>query len=242
MKIKNIENFTLEECREFLNMNPNNEERSAVEARMNAIFILMQNKNRKEQKEKQKRSRQEQFEKVVKWIDFKQFLSNHKYHKLTTITVILWLLILLAAIFAMIGDDFLGFSVIIILPIILILLIFIYFFNSPSLEEIYNIEQEEKAKSVRRTQDKEGKFGLHLCKKYKIVQLLPIIYDNIYYYKDNVYICVKGDKIGAYSTVMKKMVIDLEYDTIDIMQDGTLKATKNGTPTKFTTGGYRILD
>ena len=53
MKIKNIEDFTLEECQEYLNMLPNGEDRVAVEARINAI--LKHNKYHEEQREKQKK-------------------------------------------------------------------------------------------------------------------------------------------------------------------------------------------
>lgn len=43
MKIKDIEDFTLEKCQEYLNLNSNGLERLAVEARMSTI--LKQNKN-----------------------------------------------------------------------------------------------------------------------------------------------------------------------------------------------------
>lgn len=74
MKIKNIEDFTLEECQEYLNMLPNGEDRVAVEARINAI--LKHNKHHEEQREKQKKTEQEHLEKDIKWIDIKQFLSE----------------------------------------------------------------------------------------------------------------------------------------------------------------------
>ena len=79
MKIKSVENFTFEECREYLNQNPNGTERAAVEDRMNTI--LKQNAYTKEQEDKHKRLEQNQYENDVKWIDIKQFLANRKYRK-----------------------------------------------------------------------------------------------------------------------------------------------------------------
>lgn len=294
MNIKSVENFTLKECREYLNMNPNGSERFSVEARMNAI--LKQNEYNKEQKEIQKRLEQEQYEKDVRWIDFKQFFSEHKYHRLSCPKIILWVLLisagfLLAASFYYSGTTHVIYSeyrneqaeyttgieqlllkisfiepdyhygdweypcyenydlrdesamtLLIILPAILILLIIIGFYHSPSLPTIYNIEQEEKTRFYRRTQNKRGVFGLHLCKKHKIIQVLPFEYDNIYYCGGDAYICVKKDKRGVYNTAKKKMVIEVAYNTIDIMQDGALRVVKNGEFSRFTTDGYRIIE
>ena len=297
MKIKSVENFSLEECREYLNTNTDGPERSAVEDRLDAI--LHQKRYYEEQKEKQRKLEQEHLIKDVKWIDFKQFLSNHKYRKLSGAKIIVWIPLLIAVFilsasiyfsntthkiydndtyvqadyttgieclllqmdciepcnywyeeyeqykcprydsYYMCGEAFVTLSVII--PAILILII-IHFFSSPSLPGIYNIEQEEKTKSVRRTQNRAGKFGLHLCKKLRIIQLLPMEYDNIYHCGGNAYICVRGNKSGVYNTQAKKMVINIEYDSIEIAQNGALIVSKNGVQSKLTTDGYRIIE
>ena len=277
MKIKNIEDFTLEECQEYLNMLPNGEDRVAVEARINAI--LKHNKHHED----------------VKWIDIKQFLSNHKYRKLSCAKKIVWIPLLIAFFLLsasiyfsntthkMYDNDILeqadyttgiewlllqmefirpkywykgnecpwydsyyicdeAFATLgVIIPAIYILLI-IHLLSSPSLPGIYNIEQEEKTKSVRRTQNIAGKFGLHLCKKLRITQLLPMEYDNIYYCGGNAYVCVRGNKSGVYNTQAKKMVINIEYDSIEISQNGALIVSKNGVHSKLTTDGYRIIE
>lgn len=290
MKIKSVENFSLEECREYLNTHPDGPERSAVEDRLDAI--LHQKRYCEEQKEKQRKLEQERLIKDVKWIDIKQFLSNHKYRKLSGAKIIVWVPLLIAVFilsasiyfsntthkmydndrwdqanyttgieclllqmdcinprygdeyprydsYYMLDDTFATLGVII--PAILILII-IHFLSSPSLPSIYNIEQEEKTKSVRRTQNRAGKFGLHLCKKRRIIQLLPIEYDNIYYCGDNAYVCVRGNKSGVYNTQAKKMVISIEYDSIEIAQNGALIVSKNGAHSKLTTDGYRIIE
>lgn len=292
MKIKSVENFSLEECREYLNTNPDGPERSAVEDRLNAI--LHQKRYSEEQKEKQRKLEQERLIKDVKWIDIKQFLSNHKYRKLFGAKIIVWVplliavFILSASIYFSItthkmydgsrweqanyttgierlllqmdciypdgyGDEYPRYdsyritsgvraaTLGVIIPAILILII-IHFLSSPSLPSIYNIEQEEKTKSVRRTQNRAGKFGLHLCKKRRIIQLLPMEYDNIYHCGGNAYICVRGNKSGVYNTQAKKMVINIEYDSIEIAQNGALIVSKNGVHSKLTTDGYRIIE
>lgn len=291
MKIKSVENFSLEECREYLNTNPDGPERSAVEDRLDAI--LHQKRYCEEQKEKQRTLEQERLIKDVKWIDIKQFLSNHKYRKLSSAKLIVWIP-LLVAVFILsasiyfsntthkmyaeyrsdqanyttgiewlllqmyciqpdrYGDEYPRYdsywirdeafaTLGVIIPAILLLII-IHFLSSPSLPNIYNIEQEEKTKSVRRTQNRAGKFGLHLCKKRRIIQLLPIEYDNIYYCGGNAYVCVRGNKSGVYNTQAKKMVINIEYDSIEISQNGALIVSKNGVHSKLTTDGYRIIE
>lgn len=293
MKIKSVENFSLEECQEYLNTHPDGPERSAVEDRLDAI--LHQKRYCEEQKEKQRKLEQERLIKDVKWIDIKQFLSNHKYRKLSGAKIIVWVPLLIAVFILSasiyfsntthkmydgnrwdqanhttgierlllqmdciyprwygyefprydsyyMGDE--AFPIllgVIIIPAILILII-IHFFSSPSLPSIYNIEQEEKTKSVRRTQNRAGKFGLHLCKERRIIQLLPMEYDNIYHCGGNAYICVRGNKSGVYNTQAKKMVINIEYDSIEIAQNGALIVSKNGVHSKLTTDGYRIIE
>ena len=58
----------------------------------------------------------------------------------------------------------------------------------------------------------------------------------------NAYICVRGHKSGVYNTQAKKMVINIEYDSIEISQNGALIVSKNGVHSKLTTEGYRIIE
>lgn len=293
MKIKSVEDFSLEECREYLNTHPAGSERTVVEARLNTI--LQQKKYSEEQKKEQKRLEQERLTQDVKWIDIKRFISENRYKKLSGIMMILALVGILASllfvssiyytctphkIYSYVaseqvaytsglerlllemdfiepdffdrkmdypqytnyeGDNCFGIPFLIILATTLLLCI-IGIFHSPSLPNIYNIEQEEKTKSVRRTQNRKGRFGLYLCKKRRILQLLPMEYDNIYYCGGNAYVCVRGNKSGVYNAQTKKMVINIEYDTIEIAQNGALIVSKNGVHSKLTTDGYRIIE
>lgn len=83
---------------------------------------------------------------------------------------------------------------------------------------------------------------MYQCKTHKIEQALPFKYNNIYYCGGGAYICVTGNKRGVYNTIKKKMVIDVVYDTIDIMQDGTLVIVGNGISSRLTIDGYRIIE
>lgn len=241
MEIKNVENFSLEECRAHLNSHPNGPERSSVEDRLDAI--LHQKMYSEEQEEKQRSSEQECLTIDVQWIDIKQFLSKHKYRNLSKTKIILKLLVLIGIIIAFcVPEDTIGFVFVFLVIIPAMLVLAISVFDSPSLPNIYNIEQEEKTKFIRRTQNTAGKFGLHLRKKRRIIQLLPMDYDNIYYCGGNAYVCVKGNKMGVYNAFVKRMVINIEYDSIEIVKDGTLLVSKNGVYSKLTTEGYRIIE
>lgn len=251
MKIKSVDNFSLDECREYLDTHPAGSERTAVEDRLYAI--LQQKRYSEEQIEIQKKLEQERIETDVSWIDFKQFVASHKYRDLLSIKGIFYILIVFSVYF--ISVAFVNYNILdgwcynedigivvsfILFPSIIIGRLFTS--HSSSLKDIYNIEQDEKTKSIRRTQNRVGKFGLHLCKKRRIIQLLPIEYDNIYYCGGNSYVCVKGNKCGAYNALTKKMVIDIEYDSMEILKEGVLLVTKNGVHSKFTTDGYRVIE
>lgn len=293
MKIKSIDELSLDECQEFLNMHPNGEYRVAVEARINAI--LKQNKHHEEQREKQKKTEQEHLEKDIKWIDIKQFLLENKYKNLNCLKVVLVLILILASLliistlyyintphfiysysayeqveytsglerlllemdfiepnwydrekdypqYKSYKEDYNCVSPILIIFLTILLLGIVSIFDSSSLQNIYNIEQEEKVKSYRRTQNRRGKYGLHKCTKYKMDQVLPFEYDNIYYCGSKTYICIKGKKKGVYNTIKTKMVLDPEFDSIDVLPNGTLCAVKNSILSKFTTDGYRIIE
>ena len=293
MKIKSVENFSSEECREYLNTNPDGPERSAVEDRLDAI--LHQKRYCEEQKEEQRKLEQEHLEKDIKWIDIKQFLLENKYKNLNCVKVVLVLILILASLliistlyyintphfiysysayeqveyasglerlllemdfiepdwydrekdypqYKSYKEDYYCGSPILIIFLTILLIRIVSIFDSSSLQNIYNIEQEEKIKSYRRTQNRRGKHGLHICTEYKMDQALPFEYDNIYYCGSKTYICIKGKKKGVYNTVKKKMVLDPEFDSIDVLPNGTLCAVKNDILSKFTTDGYRIIE
>lgn len=247
MKIKSIEDFTLEECKAYLNQNPEGSEKLAVEARMDTILKMMDQSRQKE--EEQVRKEQEKYEKDVRWIDIKQFLAEHKYKCrnlsfilfISSISLIYALSIVLIWQIDGINDYLVGQAIILIL-IFLPLFIISLLYNSPSLSNIYNIEQDEKSATFRRTQNKQGKCGLYQCKKRRLVQVLPFAYDNIYYCGSDSYICIRGNKCGVYNTKRKGMVIDVCNDYIKILPDGTLDVFRNGNVSRFTADGYRVVE
>lgn len=277
MSIKKISDYTLEECQEYIKLNPNGSERIVVEERIRNIFT--QSKENKEKDEILRKIKQEELEKDVEWIDIKRLIDKNCLKDLYVIIIIIYLILSIVLIFlgytiSLDGTTFLykpssfidfceflgildvysyseewhvnaNFNLSFVFWLIAIFLpirIIINCFHTPSLNTIYNIELEEKVKSFRRTMDKRGYFGLHKCCRFRLVQILPFQYNNIYHCCENAYICVKEGKRGVYNTVKKKMVIEVDYDSIEILSDGTLKTLKNGVYSKFTTEGYRIIE
>lgn len=137
MKIKSIENFTIEECYEYLQLHPDEADREAVEARINAIKA-----------EEMKRIRLEQIrlKKDVKWIDIKQFLdkSNDVYYRL--FKDLEWTVGLPILGFILGVGGVLEGWILVAIPIFLYLLLFEFVFLSrlSSLHRIDFIESEEK--------------------------------------------------------------------------------------------------
>ena len=278
MSIKKISDYTLEECQEYLKLNPNGSERIVVEERIRNIFT--QSEENKEKDEILRKIKLEELEKDVEWIDIKRLIDQNSLRDLFVLKIIVYSIVLILfgiAIYSISLDgttflsepsnfiyfcdelDFLdvdeyssgkwhvdcafgGFEFIILVLIPIFLLIGLNYFHSPSLNTIYNIELEEKVKSYRRTMDKRGYYGLHKCCRFRLVQILPFQFNNIYHCGENAYICVKEEKKGVYNTAKKKMVVEVDYDSIEVLSDGTLKALRNGEISKFTTEGYRIIE
>lgn len=240
MEFKSIEEFTLKECHEYLKLNPNGMERFEVERRMNVLEKNIERKFVQSKIEEKKIEKQKSLEgRNVRWIDIKQFLEKYRYRKLLGVKVLLYFILFLWG--AIAYCVFWGVWILIVF-VILITLIIVSAFSSSSLSKIYNIEADEKVKSYRQTQNRKGKYGLHKLKKRKIVQILPFEYDDIYYYGDGAYVCVKGNKRGVYNTQLKKMVLTVEYDAIESISEQVINVMKNGEWFMFTTKGYRIIN
>lgn len=134
---------------------------------------------------------------------------------------------------------FLIFTTIYIPSILLLLLLINCFDSSKEIKRIYDIEDNGEA--YRRTRSLAGNYGLSKLKKYRLVQVLPIIYDNIYSCGPDSYICVMNNKMGVYNTGKRKMVIDVVYDKITALQGNALEVVKDGVVSRFTHEGYRVV-
>lgn len=255
MEFKSIEEFTLKECHEYLKLNPNGMERFEVERRMNVLEKNIERKFVQSKIEEKKIEKQKSLEgRNVRWIDIKQFLEKYRYRKLLGVKVLLYFILFLWGAYAFWNVRTMPRTVyietrcqfwsvwILIVFVILITFIIVSAFSSSSLSKIYNIEADEKVKSYRQTQNRKGEYGLHKLKKRKIVQILPFEYDDIYYYGDGAYVCVKGNKRGVYNTQLKKMVLTVEYDAIESISEQVINVMKNGEWFMFTTKGYRIIN
>lgn len=137
-------------------------------------------------------------------------------------------------------DYGLNIFIIIYIPSILLLLLIINCFDSSiAIKRIYNIENH--CEPYKRTQNTVGKYGLYKLNKFRLAQVLPIVYDRIYSCGPDSYICVMNNKMGVYNTKKRKMVIDVVYDKITALQGNALEVVKDGAVSKFTHEGYRVV-
>ncbi len=224
MKLKSITDFTLEECQEYLAHCTSEQQRQAIEERIN--FLMQEKEHSKE------------IPNNIKWIDIKQFLASNSYKdRLPYIALKILLAIISVSIFLVTGEIMT--LLIPSIPIISIILDDIPY-HSSCLSTIYNIE--DTGNELVRVQNRSGQIGLCRCDKHRMVALLPYKYTNIYRCGYFSYICVADGKYGVYDVDQRKMVIPVEYDNIEILPDNTLMAYKNGRSSKFTKEGYRVIE
>ena len=290
MKIKNITDFTIEECRMYLEQNPNGPIAKDVQNRLN--LILEESAALKEKERHAKIAKQDEQSKI-EWIDFNQFLEIKKYKRhrffrgfLFMIMFIIVFLITCTIYYSItehfmfaefcweqarytngieslllywdlirpayhidliqgygtyrIGDGIL--YVIYVLFITAIILLITSLFHSPIIPSIYNIEKTDyKKNKFVVVQNQSGEMGICRCDKFRIIPLLRCDYTKIYSCNDNAYIVNNGTKFGVFNAALRKMVVPVIYDSIEIEGKDCLLARKDKVESRFTTKGYRIF-
>lgn len=246
MKIKNITDFTIEECRTYLEQNPNGPLTKDVQSRLN--FLLDEIVTLEEKERQAKIAKQDELSKI-EWIDVNQFLEAKHYKKIDfiihnpfikisfAIMTVLWLLF---AIF--VNHDEAG-------PILLFLsilssMILCYFVMSIFfvLQIIYNVEKNNyKDNEFVIVQNRSGEMGICRCDKHRLVSLLSMNFTKIYHCGEDAYIVMMDEKFGVFNATLRKMVIPVIYDNIEIEGKDCLLAIKNNVGSRFTTKGYRIV-
>ena len=83
MKIKNIDNFSLQDCEKFLKENPYSELTDAVRTRQKQIMDEMFRNNRKN--DEARKQQIHSYEENIKWIDMAEFNEKKKYKNLSTV-------------------------------------------------------------------------------------------------------------------------------------------------------------
>lgn len=234
MKFKNINDFTIDECKEYIKRNPNGRSLSMVQERMKYLL----------EKEEKNTETKDVFEKPgfskIQWIDIRQFLEKKHYRDFQ------WLRypLIVALLYCNLGfftelfhltDGTISFW-----ALGIFVCLYIFSFDSPVLSRIYNIENTDSKYVV--VQDRFGKMGLCRCGRYRLVPLLRFKYEKIYPCEKDSYICKKRDKFGVYNATLRKMVLPVVYDSIELREDDALVVTQNGVASKFTTKGYRIIE
>lgn len=234
MNIKNVNNFTLQECLKYLEEYPNGDIVKEVENRLSRL---------------EKTAKSLEFNKLpkVQWIDIKQFLETHKYSNNKNgiiMFVFLYVVFIISTIMlvAIKGRDETAAAQVIIMvtPIFLVVITHLCVRHSSILSKIYNIEKTDN--DIVMIENRSGKYGVCLCKKKTIKSLLPCIYTKVYPCCDKVYICMKKNKWGVFNAEIKKMVVPVEYDSIIMEGKDRLLVIKNNVRSRMTTKGYRIIE
>lgn len=258
MNIKSIEEFTFEECRAYLQENPEGELKAQV---MNQLTRLEeQQREAREQAlreaedaERAERDRRNALETHVQWMDINHFRDVKPKYKnfrilcyiLAALTAysIIWLLKYICP--SDQGRDYAdGIALAIFTissPILLLSFILFSIFSSPLLAQIRDIENPEGRRYLR-MRNEERKLGLCRLGWARIAKLLPFDYDRIFPCGAEAYVCVANGKRGLYHAGMRKMVLAVEYDQIDWIGDEQVVAIRGNHREKFTTKGFRVVE
>ena len=234
MNFKNINDFTIDECKEYIKRNPNGRSLSMVQERMKYLL----------EKEEKNTETKDVFEKPgfskIQWIDIRQFLEKKHYRDFQ------WLRypLIVALLYCNLGFFTILFhrtdETIYLFALGIIVCLYIFSFDSPVLSRIYNIENTDSKYVV--VQDRFGKMGLCRCGRFRLVPLLRFKYEKIYPCEKDSYICKKENKFGVYNATLRKMMLPVIYDSIEQEGDDTLVVTQNGMHSRFTTKGYRVIE
>lgn len=237
MNIKNVNDFTLEECKKYLDTNPSGLLEKDVEKRMKFLLEKEKNTNMPESPSKE-----------IQWINYAQFVSEryNKYIDIAAKKLFLCILLLIVCIGLNIYIYDKGIKQLIFIHalsfFIILILVFLvsYYWNicptsatdSNKSSDILYIEKTNNEFAL--VQADNGKMGLVRCEEKSIWILLPCKYTKIYQCNNNLYICINEEnKYGVINAQLDKMVIPIKYDKIEIESDNSLLLIKDNIKTRF---------
>lgn len=225
MNVKNVNEFTLEECKKYLETNPTGFLVEDVKKKMNALL-------EKDAKKSESPS------KGIQWISYAQFIRERPYHKNTIFGKVVYLIIcilciLLIQIQTLKTEGIKGIIIVSVITIVLFAIgLWVMTKYSSPFRGILYIEKTDNKFTL--LQAKNGKMGLAICEEKRIRPLLPCIYTNIYQCNNNLYICInKREKYGVINAQLNKMVVPVIYDKIVKEKDNSLLLIKDNIKTKF---------
>lgn len=91
MQIKSIDNFSLQDCKRFLQENPSSEMFDAV--KFHQAQLLNQIAKEKRKNEQARKDAIKSYVKKMQWMDFSQFLETKRYWNLTLIRFLFWIIL-----------------------------------------------------------------------------------------------------------------------------------------------------
>ena len=248
MKFKSVDEFNLYDCVNFLIENPKSELINSVKARLEYLKSESAGKNENKCSNNIKSYRDK-----MKWVDFAQFNEKKIYKNFTIpmcVCVVGFIICTILSILSILSNEYYGEIGILFCALSFGFFSFFYIFwlNSSPLNQIYNIEDGDPLqikhraiqKKNRVIQNKRGKMGI--CKlTYKIKQILPCIYDDIFMLQDNSYICKRKGKVGIFNIEVKKMLVPVIYDEIHDIQEDCVELIKDNQVYYFNHKGYRFV-
>ena len=254
MKFKGIDDFTIEDCREYLRYNPEGEWASAVRNRMQ-VLQQVEIENRKKMEREQGGKRYEQYElmgeKII-WKDFRGFLTKEgwewcglgvPYFKewlLIGISLLFEVLLLCFEVFVFSLESYIILGCVMMVELFLFVFVCLRIIDySMYLFKICDIE--DSSSNIRRVRNRVGRIGLCRLKKKGIGKLLPMAFDAIYPCGMDVYICREGNRYGLYNIQRRKMVVPINYDMIEL-KEGVFEVMKDGVRERFTENGFRLVE
>lgn len=128
------------------------------------------------------------------------------------------------------------------------------FLSSSAMGQVRNIKAGAAVESkYMLVQHETGKIGLLKKTWVNFVKVRDFKYDSITRCTEDAYICKLGNKYGMYNTLLHKMVLPEEYDsilyvgkdivdTVSTVEDDIVVAAKDGIFQRFTTKGYRVME
>ena len=90
--------------------------------------------------------------------------------------------------------------------------------------------------------NKNGLIGISMWWNKRCKLLLRMVYDNILCINDDTFICIHNGSYGIYNATKKKMVVPVEYDSIEYKNGKIYASSRDGVVSVYTDTGYRVVE
>ncbi len=137
------------------------------------------------------------------------------------------------------------FAVVIIIILVIILAVAvicsILSIFSRQLNPITLCDIQDTSSQFKLIRNENGLMGISMWQSKRSKRLLHMKYDNIICINDDTFICAHNGFYGIYNATKRKMVVPMEYDSIE-SRGGYLYARRGNDVFKYTDRGYRVVE